>query len=135
MYAHTAYRHWESDTDVLNTNHLPSNCEDIARQLILGEVGQKLKVIMGGGRKKFIPKKSKDEDGMSGDRSDNLDLIKEWIHQKENVRGQYVSNREELLSVGNHTEFLLGKFKFWSFGSYRLAIFQRTCLFSYYSIS
>lgn len=111
VYAHTAYRHWESDSDVLDSHLNPKVCVDIATQLILGKTGQNLHVILGGGRKKFIPKYSSDEEGRPGDRSDEINLISEWIGQKAEmgVKSEYVSNRSQLLKVKNDTEYLLGK--------------------------
>ncbi|CAH1108438.1 unnamed protein product [Psylliodes chrysocephalus] len=112
VYAHTAYRHWESDSDVLDSHLNPKVCVDIATQLILGKTGQNLHVILGGGRKKFIPKYSSDEEGRPGDRSDEINLISEWIGQKAEmgVKSEYVSNRSQLLKVKNDTEYLLGLF-------------------------
>lgn len=110
-YSHTAYRHWESDTDVIESKRKPEMCEDIAHQLIHGYVGRNLKVILGGGRKKLLPSEAKDEEGIPGERSDRANLIEAWIQQKKNlgVKAQYVSNREQLLSVGNDIEYLLGE--------------------------
>lgn len=67
---------------------------------------------MGGGRKKLIPKEAKDEDGSSGERSDQMDLIEEWLLQKKKmgIPAQYVSNKNELLSIRNSTDALLGEF-------------------------
>ncbi|CAG9824655.1 unnamed protein product [Phaedon cochleariae] len=112
VYAHTAYRNWESDTSVLKSGLDPTTCQDIARQLIFGDTGKNLQVILGGGRKKFLPKEEVDEEGKRGERSDGANLIEEWKKQKERagVRFEYVWNREQLLHVQNDTEYLLGLF-------------------------
>ncbi|XP_074039693.1 membrane-bound alkaline phosphatase-like [Leptinotarsa decemlineata] len=113
VYAHTASRHWESDRNVLNRNMDPQTCEDIAHQLIFGKTGRNLQVILGGGRKKFLPKGEKDEESKTGERYDHLDLIKEWQKQKEVSGGKfaYIWNKEQLLKIDNDTEYLLGLFE------------------------
>lgn len=111
-YAHTANRHWESDSDVLKDGADISKCEDIAHQLIYGETGQKLNVILGGGKSNFLPKTQIDDEGYTGKRSDGKNLIKKWIEYKKNNehKYEYVSNRSQLLKVENDTEYLLGLF-------------------------
>ncbi|KAG5886731.1 hypothetical protein JTB14_027153 [Gonioctena quinquepunctata] len=113
IYAHTASRHWESDTKVLKSDEDPQTCEDIAHQLIFGETGKNLQVILGGGRKKFIPREEEDEEGDGGERSDHVNLIEQWKKQKERIGADYayVWNKEQLVHVGNETEYLLGLFE------------------------
>nr|CAI5831604.1 unnamed protein product [Callosobruchus analis] len=113
VYAHTASRNWESDTNVLNAELDPKQCRDIAYQLIFGETGKNLQVILGGGRKKFLPKEVTDEEGNTGSRSDDLNLIQEWKKQKKEMgaKYEYVWNRKQLLSIKNDTEYLLGLFE------------------------
>ncbi|KAJ8936806.1 hypothetical protein NQ318_003051 [Aromia moschata] len=113
VYAHTADRHWESDTSVAKTGLDPNACEDIAHQLIFGETGRNLQVIMGGGRKNLLPSDVIDEEGHPGHRSDRVNLIEEWKKQKKalGVKYEYVWNREQLLNVSNDTEYLLGLFE------------------------
>ncbi|XP_018013388.1 membrane-bound alkaline phosphatase-like [Hyalella azteca] len=109
-YAHTAERHWESDNDVEDYNADPDACDDIAEQLVLGNTGSKIKVIMGGGRKKFLPKDAIDPEGeTSGRRKDDKNLIDTWINQK-NLLGtnSYVWNRDQLFTVDTaNTDYLL----------------------------
>lgn len=47
IYAHTAERHWETDTDVMHLHGDIRECEDIAHQLVFRETGQELNVILG----------------------------------------------------------------------------------------
>lgn len=75
-------------------------CRDIAYQLVYGETGKNLKVALGGGRAKFLPRNVIDEEGAPGDRSDGEDLIKSWLNAKVNASAKYVWNREDLLQVG-----------------------------------
>lgn len=71
--------------------------DDIAKQLLFGEVGSRLKVIFGGGRREFRDKKMKDEEGYSGRRTDKRDLINEWLNNKTiQHRRAYVWNKVQL---------------------------------------
>lgn len=82
-YAKTASRYWESNENT------PSECRDIADQLIHGEIGSRLNVIMGGGRRHFLP------NTQNGFRTDNRNLIDEYLemHQNNNHTARYVENR------------------------------------------
>lgn len=44
VYAHTANRNWESNQMLLDDGGDPEVCTDIAKQLVNGHVGKKLKV-------------------------------------------------------------------------------------------
>lgn len=70
-YAKSAARYWESNS--------PEGCKDIAEQLVHGEVGSHLDVILGGGYREFLPVDTKDPQGRSGKRTDKRDLIRERI--------------------------------------------------------
>ncbi|KAJ8923112.1 hypothetical protein NQ315_001665 [Exocentrus adspersus] len=113
VYAHTADRHWESDTSIIKAGLDPAECHDIAKQLVYGETGRNLNVVMGGGRKNFLPSTVYDEEGHPGLRSDNLNLIDEWQKQKEALGAKYtyVWNRDQLLNVTNDIDYLLGLFE------------------------
>jgi alkaline phosphatase len=108
VYAHTSLRDWESDSDILNDDEDPTVCADIATQLVSGETGKNLNVVMGGGRAKFIPKETEDEEGHKGDRSDGENLIRTWLAQTQNA--QYVWNRDDLLALDDTVDNLLGLF-------------------------
>ncbi|CRK92138.1 CLUMA_CG005740, isoform A [Clunio marinus] len=95
VYAKSASRYWESNEGV------PDGCHDIAHQLIHGEIGSKLDVIMGGGRRSFLPNTNVNQNSERGFRTDNRNLIDEY---KENQRKQfkrfsYVQNRNELKAI------------------------------------
>lgn len=108
VYGHTPYRRWESDTDILNDNKDPNECVDLATQLVKGDVGGKLKVILGGGRNKFLPNTTIDTEGNAGERSDGKDLIEEW--KRSHPNGLVVSNRDELLNINETVDSVLGLF-------------------------
>ncbi|XP_050096378.1 alkaline phosphatase-like [Anopheles aquasalis] len=110
-YAHTSNRDWECDDDMVRFGADPTQCQDIASQLVYGETGKKLRVILGGGRRKFIPKDLKDEDNIPGQRMDGVNLISQWYYSKPLGTARYVSNRADLLAL-NFTEvdYLMGLF-------------------------
>uniref|UniRef100_A0A182RTZ7 Alkaline phosphatase n=1 Tax=Anopheles funestus TaxID=62324 RepID=A0A182RTZ7_ANOFN len=110
-YAHTASRDWESDADVVRTGGDPTQCPDIATQLIYGDTGKNFRVILGGGRRKFLPRTMKDEEGFRGQRQDGANLISQWYYGKPLGTARYVSNRQDLMAL-NFTEvdYLLGLF-------------------------
>lgn len=94
MYAHTADRDWECNKYVLESKCDDKKVDDIAEQLVYGDVGKHLKVIFGGGRQNFINSTKKDEQGNYGMRTDGKDLITEWINnRKPNEQRSYVWNK------------------------------------------
>ncbi|RWS22320.1 alkaline phosphatase-like protein, partial [Leptotrombidium deliense] len=64
-YAHTANRKWEHNTN-------GTECEDIATQLVFGETGKNINVVLGGGRREFLPQMPHEQE--SGLRSDRINL-------------------------------------------------------------
>lgn len=86
-YAHSAARYWENANELLAANE---SCEDIASQLVHGEVGKRLNVVLGGGRREFLPR---DEAG--GTRNDGRNVIEEWRQSKrdQGLTGVYVDNK------------------------------------------
>ncbi|XP_071446195.1 membrane-bound alkaline phosphatase-like [Hetaerina americana] len=113
-YAHVASRDWENDADVVADKQDPHVCKDIAHQLVHGETGRRLNVIMGGGRRNLLPKDARDAEGRRGRRLDGRNLIAEWLKEKSH-RGQrsvYVWNRDQLKGVdAKTTDYLLGLFE------------------------
>ncbi|KAH8397462.1 hypothetical protein KR222_005512, partial [Zaprionus bogoriensis] len=109
VYAHTSNRDFESDYDVEDLGYDPSSCPDIAQQL-LDKVGQGLKVVMGGGTRKFLPNTLTDVYGNRGERLDGRNLLEEWQQSKPG-NAHVIFNRSELLAIDpRQTDFLLGLF-------------------------
>lgn len=94
MYAHIADREWEVNQDIIDLGCNNKEIDDIAKQLIRGEVGSKLSVIFGGGRAGFRDKTMNDEESEPGRRTDGLDLIQEWLERAENNENRtFIWNR------------------------------------------
>lgn len=51
----------------------------MAIQLVHGEIGSRLDVILGGGIREFLPVNSSRTPGKFGRRTDDRDLIEEWL--------------------------------------------------------
>lgn len=110
-YSHVGNREWECDSDVEKFDNDPKTCDDIARQLVHSETGKKFKVILGGGRQKFLPKSFKFLNGESGQRLDGANLIKEWLQQKKSS-AKFIYDKKGLQELDyNNTEYLMGLFE------------------------
>ncbi|WAJ70310.1 alkaline phosphatase [Catenovulum adriaticum] len=101
-YAKSANRNWEDISD-MPQDAIDGGCEDIASQLVNFEANLEarftgldvdgLEVVMGGGRRHFLPKdaSSNSADAVSsveGDRTDSRDLTQEWKTKYPN--GEYI---------------------------------------------
>ncbi|WP_444915179.1 alkaline phosphatase [Microbulbifer sp. TRSA007] len=69
-YAKVPERGWEEAA--------PDGCTDIAAQLIEFEAGDGIDVVMGGGRRNFLPSDITDIEGEAGRREDGRNLVDEW---------------------------------------------------------
>lgn len=92
-YAHAASREWETDKDMLPAD-IEMGCVDIARQLIEFEHGDGVDVILGGGRRGFLPNTVADPEypDQQGRREDGRDLVAQW----QTAGGQFVWNEQQL---------------------------------------
>lgn len=112
MYAHSGYRYWEHNEDVLEDNCDPDIVDDIAEQFVSSKLAQKFKVVLGGGRGYFLNNDTLDDEGQRGLRTDHKNLIKEWqdIHQ-EMGNSRYIWKRDDLMnSASENADYLLGMF-------------------------
>ena len=101
-YAHSPERNWESDKD-LSMQAKKKGCRDIASQLIEFDYGNGIEVILGGGRKHFLPENN------NGERLDGRHLIEEWLAN--NKKSSYVTTANELDNIDiKKTQHLLGLF-------------------------
>ncbi|XP_064090180.1 alkaline phosphatase-like [Macrobrachium nipponense] len=114
VYAHVADRKWEDDAHMLDDYVDPETCDDIAEQLVYGEPGRHLKVVLGGGRRSFRPKEEPDvEDGSAGYREDGRNLINAWLEEKEKMGASaaYAWNKEDLMAIDlQNTDYVMGLF-------------------------
>jgi alkaline phosphatase len=97
-FSHSANRNWENDTD-LPAAARAAGCIDIARQMVESPFGTGPDVLMGGGRREFLPETARDPEypDQSGSRGDGRDLVAEW--QARHPGGQYVWNAAQLQSA------------------------------------
>ena len=97
-YSHSADRNWESDANLTDAAKA-EGCKDIASQLIEAPDGRGPDVVMGGGRKYFLPEDQRDPEypDITGKRRDGRNLITEW--QQRHPRGRYVWNARQLATA------------------------------------
>ena len=96
VYASIADRDWENDIEVSVSGCDSNLVDDIAEQLVNGEVGKKLKVMMGGGSRNFIDRRFT-EHGATGNRTDGKNLIDDW--KAMDPARTYINNREGLMNL------------------------------------
>ncbi|ODN05160.1 Membrane-bound alkaline phosphatase [Orchesella cincta] len=111
-YARISNRNWENDHEIKQDRNNPDECDDIAEQLVFGDPGRNINVILGGGRLQFLPRAKRDpENGRKGYRTDGKNLIEMWKQEKFETRHAYVEGREQLLNVDtSNVDYLLGLF-------------------------
>jgi len=109
-YGHAADRDWEADSD-LPTAAKASDFPDLARQLIEFPEGNGLEVVLGGGRRNFLPGDAQDPEyaDKKGKRADARDLTAEWS-RKPNSAFVWRSKEFTEVDVGS-VDHLLGLFQ------------------------
>ncbi|XP_061189805.1 alkaline phosphatase, tissue-nonspecific isozyme-like isoform X2 [Saccostrea echinata] len=111
-YAHAAHRDWESDADINSTLH--GDCKDIALQLI--NDNHDIQVVLGGGRRAFLPVTVPDPETNAigvNKRLDGRNLIETWetIQQGKSKNYRYVWRKQDFDAVDeNNIDYLLGLF-------------------------
>ncbi|XP_075975455.1 alkaline phosphatase-like [Anticarsia gemmatalis] len=115
LYAHAPSRYWEDDSRVPPT--VRKDCKDIAMQLVENEPGRSMSVIMGGGRRHFLPTVTPDPEhpNREGRRLDGRNLAEDWAREKKRrrLRAQYIHTREQLAKLDPRTvDYLLGLFEY-----------------------
>ena len=96
-YAKSPERNWESD-DSLTDEAKNNGCKDIATQLVEFSFGDGIDVVMGGGRRHFIPNTVTDEEGKTGKRTDGVNLIDSW--KAKYAVGNYVYDQTGFDALG-----------------------------------
>lgn len=109
-YAHTSNRNWENDAQLPKKTDLL----DIAAQLIAhypGKTGDGIEVVLGGGRKHFLPKTAIDPEyrDKTGKRNDGRNLIAEY---QAKTGAAFVWNQQQFEAIDPaNTQHLLGLFE------------------------
>lgn len=125
-YSHSPERDWESDADIPN-DEAKNGCKDIAWQLIhynesilhnalpkkqkpsSKKHSDGIEVILGGGRRNFLPSDHADSNFPQGKRKDGANLISQWLTKYTN--SQYAADKQSLDAIDiESTDFLLGLF-------------------------
>ncbi|KAJ6220647.1 hypothetical protein RDWZM_006459 [Blomia tropicalis] len=124
-YSHVGNRDWEANVPVDSFGKV--KCKDIASQLVEDYPGNRLNVILGGGRRSFIPKGIQDPKGMlykgklvpaEGRRLDGRNMVAEWLDRKaaisrDNSQFRFVNNTAGLRNVDlNKVKYLMGLFNY-----------------------
>ena len=113
-------RFWEGDHDVngdLNKTHIDLyDVKDISKQLVESETGNKLDIMLGGGRASFLPWSRQPEhlntseldppgfdyndenDVWENYRDDGRDLLAEWENKTDHGTRKYIATKDQLLS-------------------------------------
>lgn len=109
-YAQSASRDWE-DSATLPAAAKQAGCEDIAEQLVYMPEGDGLDVILGGGRRHFLPDSEADPEypDKTGDRDDGENLIARWLAGDQQRR--YVWNLAEFEKLTPGAGQILGLFE------------------------
>ena len=92
-YAHSPQRAWEDDSR-MPQSAVAADFPDIARQLIEFSEGDGLDIVLGGGRRHFLPNTVKDPEDpkLTGWRKDKRNLVAEWSARP---GGRYIWNKRE----------------------------------------
>ena len=120
----TSARFWEGDHDITKSvekNETSqedidnNNVKDISRQLVESEAGNKLDIMLGGGRASFLPWSRKpqivvnkteppgfdyedENDIWDNYRDDDRDLLAEWENNSSHGKRKYIDTKELLLA-------------------------------------
>ncbi|MCW8125516.1 alkaline phosphatase [Microbulbifer halophilus] len=102
-YAKVPERGWEYQA--------PEGCRDIAAQLVEMDRGDGIDVILGGGRRAFIPQSVTDLEGEKGKRTDGRNLVQEWKNRY-GAAATYIEDEKGFKAVdAAKTDKLLGLFQ------------------------
>jgi alkaline phosphatase len=79
-FSHAADRNWENDGRIPAAARA-AGCTDIALQMVESPYGNGPDVLLGGGRRNFMPATAPDPEypGKTGQRQDGRDLVAEWL--------------------------------------------------------
>lgn len=107
VYANIADRDWENDAKVDEDCPDSSLVDDIAEQLVHGEVATKLKVMMGGGSRAFYNATVMSH-GLPGHRVDGKNLVQEWLAA--DSKRVFINDRQGLMALSADVPQVMGLF-------------------------
>ncbi|XP_076251472.1 alkaline phosphatase-like [Rhynchophorus ferrugineus] len=115
LYGHSPSRYWEDDSKVPPASR--KSCKDLARQLIENDPGRNINVLLGGGRRHWLPKVAHDPEQTKeeGRRLDGRNLIDDWVRDKKKrgLKAEYVWNKGQLDKINpNQLDYILGLFSY-----------------------
>lgn len=95
VYSSIANRNWSNDVEIRRNGCDDEAIDDITEQLVHGDVGSRLKVVLGCGIREFLDMTMVDEEGFAGSRSDRKNLIDEWLNNADHrdVHKRFVWNK------------------------------------------
>lgn len=98
LFAKAPDRRWESDSG-LPPSARAAGCRDIARQLVEYDLGGGIDVVLGGGRRAFLPTDVFDPEypAVPGHRSDDRNLMTEW--QERHPEGHFVWKEAQFAAI------------------------------------
>lgn len=98
LFARVPERNWEVNRSLPN-EAVEAGCTDIAHQLVHYPARHGIDVVLGGGRRAFLPSDQADPEypDQSGLRDDGLNLVDLW--QQRFPEGQYVWNLPQFLAI------------------------------------
>ncbi|XP_048521511.1 alkaline phosphatase [Dendroctonus ponderosae] len=115
LYGHAPSRYWEDDSKVPPASR--KSCKDLARQLIENDPGRNINVLLGGGRRHWLPKVAHDPEltKEEGRRLDGRNLIDDWMRDKKKrgLNAEYVWSKGNLEKIKPaEIDYLLGLFSY-----------------------
>ena len=84
----------------------PEAAWDITKQLVEGERGRGINVVLGGGRGSFTPAPGPGHVTWNCSRRDGVDMVNTW--RKIHPEGEFVQSKSELFKIKSDTENVLG---------------------------
>ncbi|QGX39219.1 alkaline phosphatase [Permianibacter aggregans] len=109
-YAHSVSREWEDDGELPEQAKV-EGCKDIALQLLEYSRGNGIEVLLGGGRRHFLPESENDPEypDKKGERKDGRNLLLEWM--KRHPKGEFVWDKRQFEALSAKSTHVLGLFE------------------------
>jgi len=108
-YAHAPNRNWEADSD-LPATAVDAGCRDLARQLVEFSYGDGVDIVLGGGRRQFLPVTEADPEypDVKGSRADGQNLLSRWETERD---GHLLWNQAQYAALPDDSKPVFGLFE------------------------